>query len=307
MQLKAYVALAVGAFAISTSAILVKWTDAPSAITAFYRLFFAVLFMTPFFIVKNISEIRTFQKRDWLFSFLSGTLLAFHFIFWFESLRYTSVASSVVLVTLQPLFAFIGAYLFFKEPITKSALLSVFLAIGGSLLISWGDFRVSGKALYGDLLALLACAMVTGYWLVGQNLRQRFSLIAYTYIVYGMAAAILCVYALLFQYSFLSYRPTDWLCFILLAIVPTLLGHSLFNWAMRWVSAAMVSMAILFEPIGAIILAYILLGETVQLSQTIGAFCIMVGVGIYLFAQHKKHSFIQKQVVSDSSNDEAMK
>ncbi|WP_297991034.1 DMT family transporter, partial [uncultured Anoxybacillus sp.] len=147
--MKAYIALIIGAFSISTSAIFVKFTDAPSAVIAFYRLFFAVVFMTPLFIVKHIRETKQMKKKDWAFAVLSGTLLAFHFILWFESLRYTSVASSVVLVTLQPIFAFVGGFFFFKEKMTMSEWVSALLAILGSVIISWGDFRISGKALYG--------------------------------------------------------------------------------------------------------------------------------------------------------------
>ena len=288
--MKAYIALIIGAFSISTSAIFVKFTDAPSAVIAFYRLFFAVVFMTPLFIVKHIRETKQMNKKDWAFAVLSGTLLAFHFILWFESLRYTSVASSVVLVTLQPIFAFVGGFFFFKEKMTMSEWVSALLAILGSVIISWGDFRISGKALYGDMLALIACAMVTGYWLVGQHLRKQFSLITYTYIVYGIASLVLSVYVSLFRYSFLSYNANDWWCFILLAVIPTLFGHSLFNWAMKWVNAAMVSMAILFEPIGAIILAYIWLDEQVYLSQGIGSFFIIIGIGAYMFGKHIKNN-----------------
>ncbi|MED0657352.1 DMT family transporter [Anoxybacillus ayderensis] len=288
--MKAYIALIIGALSISTSAIFVKFTDAPSAVIAFYRLFFAVVFMTPLFIVKHIRETKQMNKRDWGLAVLSGTLLAFHFILWFESLRYTSVASSVVLVTLQPIFAFVGGFFFFKEKMTMSEWISALLAILGSVIISWGDFRVSGEALYGDMLALIACAMVTGYWLVGQHLRKQFSLITYTYIVYGIASLVLSVYVSLFRYSFLSYNANDWWCFVFLAVIPTLFGHSLFNWAMKWVNAAMVSMAILFEPIGAIILAYIWLDEKVYLSQGIGSFFIIIGIGAYMLGKHIKNN-----------------
>lgn len=286
--MKAYIALIIGALSISTSAIFVKFTDAPSSVIAFYRLFFAVVFMTPLFVAKHRKETKGMDRQDWAFAALSGTLLAFHFILWFESLRYTSVASSVVLVTLQPIFAFVGGFFFFKEKITMSEWVSALLAILGSVVISWGDFRVSGEALYGDMLALIACAMVTGYWLVGQHLRKQFSLIAYTYIVYGIASIVLGGYVALFRYSFFSYDRDDWLYFILLAVIPTLFGHSLFNWAMKWVNAAMVSMAILLEPIGAIILAYIWLDEKVYLSQAIGSFFIIVGIGAYMFGKHVK-------------------
>ncbi|AEH46668.1 DMT family transporter [Parageobacillus thermoglucosidasius] len=287
--LKPYLALFIGALSVSTSAILVKAAHAPASIIAFYRLFFTVLFMTPFFVkVKYIQELQMISKRDWVFSILSGALLAFHFIFWFESLNFTSVASSVVLVTLQPLFAFIGGYVFFKEKLTVGAVLSALLAIVGCVIISWGDFQVSGKALFGDALALFACVMVTGYWLLGQALRKRLSLMTYTYIVYGISTLTLLLYVLVLRFPLFSYRKIDWICFLLLAIVPTLLGHSLMNWSVKWVSAATVSMSILFEPVGAVILAYLLLGEVVQPSQLIGGIFILTGIGTYLWGENRK-------------------
>ncbi|OXB92798.1 DMT family transporter [Parageobacillus galactosidasius] len=286
---KPYFALFVGVISVSTSAILVKWAHAPASVIAFYRLFFTVLFMTPLF-VKYVSELKMISKREWIFSIISGVLLAFHFILWFESLNYTSVTSSVVLVTLQPLFAFIGGYVFFKERLTAGSFLSALLAIVGSIIISWGDFRISGKALFGDILALLACAMVTGYWLFGQELRKRLSLMTYTYIVYGISSLTLFLYVLAFQFPLFSYRKIDWICFILLAIVPTLLGHSLMNWSVKWVSAATISMSILFEPVGATILAYFLLGEIIQPSQLMGGIFILTGIGTYLWGENRKGS-----------------
>ena len=132
--------------------------------------------MLPLVYVKYRKSFKTIQASDWGYGSLAGISLAFHFILWFESLNYTSVASSVVLVTLQPLFAFIGTYLFFKEKLTLPAVAGGVTAVVGSIVISWGDFRISGIALWGDLLALTACAMVTGYLLFGQNIRKRLDL-----------------------------------------------------------------------------------------------------------------------------------
>ncbi len=266
---------------ISTSAVIVKLASAPAAVIAMYRLAFAILIMVPIVIRNYRGSFRHIKKSDWGFGSLAGISLAFHFILWFESLNYTSVASSVVLVTLQPLFAFIGTYLFFKEKLTLLAIAGGVTAVAGSIVISWGDFRISGMALWGDLLALTACAMVTGYLLFGQNIRKRLDLIPYTFIVYGIAALTLVIYNLVLRYPFFSYPGSDWGYFLLLAIFPTLLGHSLLNWAVKWVSVNVISMSILFEPIGASILAYFILGETLHVMQWIGGGVIITG--LYLF------------------------
>lgn len=290
-KINPYIILIIGVISVSSSAILVKLSSAPSGVIAFYRLFFAVLIMAPLFLLKYVAEIRFITKKDWIYSVLSGILLAFHFILWFESLNYTSVASSTVLVTLQPLFAFIGTFFIFGERSSFKAILSAILAIIGCVIISWGDFQISGKALWGDILALIACALVTGYFLYGQNLRKRISVISYTFIVYSISSVVLLTYVIFNGEKLYPYSTFDWINFFLLAVVPTLLGHSLFNWAVKWISTKTISMAILFEPLGAIILAYIIFEETVKPTQWIGGILVLLGVIIFLRDERKIKSW----------------
>lgn len=282
-----YLALAVGVITVSASAIFVKYCASSTGVIAFYRLFFSVVFMLPLFLAKFTPELKKITKRDWIFTVVSGVLLAFHFILWFESLNYTSVASSTVLVTLQPLFAFLGTYIFFKEKLTLGAITSGIIAIAGSFIISWGDFRVSGSALFGDFLALVACAFITAYLLLGQTVRQRISLITYTFLVYLMSSITLFIYVIATGDSFIPTQGSDWIYFILLALLPTLLGHSLFNWVVKWISTSMISMAILFEPIGAAILAYFLLGESVMWSQVLGGGVVIAGICLFIISERR--------------------
>lgn len=282
-----YFILAIGVISVSASAILVKFSTAPSGVIAFYRLFFSVIFMLPVFLIKYVTELRLITKRDWIFSIIAGVFLAFHFIFWFESLNYTSVASSTVLVTLQPLFAFIGTYIFFKERFSFKAILSGIVAVVGSVIISWGDFKISGSALFGDILALIACMLVTAYLMFGQTVRKRLSLVTYTFLVYSISTITLFFYVLIVQEPLLPYGSSDWVYFILLALVPTLLGHTLFNWSIKYLSTSTISMAILFEPVGATILAYYLLSEYVVWTQLVGGLVVIGGVSFFLLDERK--------------------
>jgi drug/metabolite transporter (DMT)-like permease len=286
-KINPYVALAIGVISVSTSAILVKVSSAPSGVIAFYRLLFSVLFMLPVFLIKYVPELRLITRRDWVYSLVAGVFLAFHFILWFESLNYTSVASSTVLVTLQPLFAFAGTYFFFKEKFTWKAILSGLLAIGGSVIISWGDFKISGSALFGDILALIACALVTAYLMFGQTVRKRLSLITYTFVVYSISTVTLLLYVLIVQEPLLPYATSDWVYFILLALIPTLLGHTLFNWSLKWISTSTISMAILFEPVGAAVLAYYLLQESVVWTQVLGGAIVIGGISLFLLDERR--------------------
>jgi len=277
-----YIPILIGIISISLSAIFVKLASADAGVIAFYRMLFSVLIMSPIFFTKYVKELALIRGRDWLFSTIAGIFLAFHFILWFESLNYTSVASSTVLVTLQPLFAFIGTYIFFKEPLSAKTIASGLIAILGSFLISWGDFQVSGVALYGDMLALIACALITAYLLFGQEVRKRISLITYTMVVYSISTICLFLYVLLKGESFGPYPTMSWLWFLLLAIIPNLLGHTLFNWAIKWVSTNVISIAVLFEPIGAAILAYFVFGEYLMTSQIIGGIVVILGITLFV-------------------------
>ncbi|WP_421380830.1 DMT family transporter [Bacillus salacetis] len=295
-RMNPYFILVIGVISVSTSAILVKVSSADAGVIAFYRLLFTILLMSPVFFIKYWKELKKITMKDWGYAMAAGFFLAFHFILWFESLNYTSVASSTVLVTLQPLFAFLGTYLFFKEKFSKTALLSGALAISGSIVISWGDFRISGMALWGDLLALLACALVTAYLLFGQNVRKRLSLVTYTFIVYLISTIVLFIYVWLKGEKLGPYPKEEWVYFLLLAIIPTLLGHTLFNWSLKWLSTSTISMAILFEPVGASILAYYLLGEAVIMSQVIGGGIILLGIFLFVKEERKIRKLTALQV-----------
>ncbi|MGE8000006.1 DMT family transporter [Lysinibacillus sp. NPDC093190] len=291
-----YIPIFIGVISVSLSAIFVKLANAEAGVIAFYRMFFSVLIMAPLFFWKYTNEIKELRIRDWLFSSVAGIFLAFHFILWFESLNYTSVASSTVLVTLQPLFAFIGTYFFFKENITLKTIFAGVIAIVGSILISWGDFKLSGTAFYGDMLALVACALVTAYFLFGQDVRKRLSLVTYTMIVYAVSTITLLIYVLIKGESFGPYSTMDWIWFILLAIVPNLFGHTLFNWSIKYVSTNVVSIAILFEPIGAAILALLIFKEYLIATQIIGGFIVIVGILLFVVDEKKIFKFFSKKL-----------
>jgi len=286
-----YIPIVIGVVSVSMSAIFVKLASSEAGIIAFYRMLFSVLIMAPLFLGKYTKELMTLRGRDWLFSSLAGIFLAFHFILWFESLNYTSVASSTVLVTLQPLFAFVGTYFFFKEKITMKTIVAGAIAIVGSILISWGDFKVSGSAFYGDVLALIACALATAYFLLGQDVRKRLSLMTYTMVVYVVSTITLFIYVIVKGESFGPYSSMDWLWFFLLALLPNLFGHTLFNWSIKYVSTNVISIAILFEPVGAAILALIIFNEYLIVTQIMGGLIVLAGILLFVIDIKKIFNF----------------
>ena len=292
-----YVAVVIGVIALSLSAIFVRLIEeAPVAITASYRLLLAGIILSPYVLLKKREEIKKLRKREGWIAVLAGISLAIHFILWFESLQYTSVASSVVLVTLQPIFAFIGTYLFFKERFSSATIISMFIAIFGSFVIVMGDFQIGGDAFYGDMLALSAALFITIYFLIGQQIRLKTSVTTYTFIAYSIGGLFLLFYALLKGYPIVQYPANDWLYFILLAIIPTIFGLNLLNWSLKWFSTSLISMAIILEPIGASIFAYFLFNEIISWSQWLGGTIIIFG--LYLFVTSTKRERNMRLTVS---------
>ncbi|SDF57611.1 Threonine/homoserine efflux transporter RhtA [Limimonas halophila] len=278
----AYAGVALAVAAVSTSAVLVRLATAPAPVIATYRLAFAVALMAPVVLGWHRQALRRVSPRDLGLCLIAGVFLAFHFVAWFESLALTTVASSTVLVTLQPLFAFVGTWLLFGERLPLPALLGGVLAIMGSGIIGWGDLRIAGEAFTGDALALFAAMLISAYFMVGQSVRQRLDLMPYTFLVYGMATAVLLVYDLAQGHALGGYPTADWVIFLAMAVGPTLLGHSILNWSVKWVGASVIAVAILFEPVGASALAYAVLGEVPVATQYAGGAVILLGIGIFM-------------------------
>ncbi|WP_146551130.1 MULTISPECIES: DMT family transporter [Rummeliibacillus] len=275
--------LIIGVVAISFSSILVKWSEAPASILGMYRLFFTIIILFPFLPWKQMKHIsKKMTVKDWTLLFISGTFLGLHFLFWMDSLKHTTVASSMILTTLEPVFVMIGAYFLFKERTSPVGILSIGLAIIGSIIIASGDIGFSSSALYGDLLSILGTLAVAIHMLAGQNLCRKIPPSIYSTFVFLIGGIILLFYSLINNVSLVNYSKNDWIIFLLLALIPNIFGHALFNWLLKYVDATTISMSVLGEPIGAIILAYFLLGEGITMLQTIGGVLAIVGVGIFL-------------------------
>lgn len=282
-----YVILFFGVFALSTSAIFVKLADAPATIIAFYRMFFATVILFPFLLInkKNRQELCLLSKKQWGLGLLSGVFLASHYVLWFESLHYTSVASSTVIVTLQPLFSMAGGYFLFKERFSRGAILGCLVAIVGSIIIAWQDFQISGQALFGDILAFIAAGIITAYFFIGQHVRKKLSLVPYSVIGYASSALFLSIFAFSQHLSFFHYSIQTWWAFIGLAFIATILGQTIFNWLLKWLSTSVISISILGETIGTCILAYFILNEVISFQQGIGILLILIGLAVFLLKQ----------------------
>jgi drug/metabolite transporter (DMT)-like permease len=283
---RAQVLLPFGLVAISFASILIKICEAPPLIIAAYRLTLAILLLIPFTLPRTLREFRLCGRQAIFPSLLAGLFLCFHFALWVTSLKYTSVASSVIFVTTNPIFVALASAFFLGESLSAALLLSILVAICGGLIIGWGDWHKGTESLYGDFLALLGAIMGTGYLLVGRRVRQKLDLMAYITLVYGIAAVLLVLLALISGDAFFSYSPRTYLLFLLLALVPQLVGHTTMNWALKFFSATLVAVLILGEPIGATTLAYLLLGEPLSKNLLWGGPLVLLG--IFLSAREER-------------------
>ena len=271
--------IVVGVLGISASSIFVKFSQAPSAVTAAWRLLWTVLLLTPVVIGKRTvrQELGQAPKKLVFFSILSGLFLAIHFVLWFESLKHTSVASSTTIVCTEVIWVCLGFCLFLKGKITGKAVLAIGITLFGSVLIALSDSG-SGSHLYGDILALLAAVAVAVYTLIGRLVREKLSTTVYTYMVYSACAAVLVVTCLAQGASLLGYGWGAVIVGLLLAVFSTILGHSIFSWCLKYFSPSFVSASKLCEPVVAAVIAGFLFGELPGWLQILGGILILGGV-----------------------------
>lgn len=280
---KNYLVLGFGVIAVAFAAIFIRLAGdegAPSVVIATYRLCLAALIIAPIALTRAGKELRQLSRNQILLAVCSGVFLALHFALWIASLRYTSVTSSVVLVAISPIFVAVASFLLFHEKITRRILIGIAVSIAGAIIIGFNSWEIGGDSLKGSLLAFLGALAVTGYFLIGRKLRQKMGLLSYIFLTYTSAAVVLLVWSVIVGGSLTGYSGKAYLMFVLLALVPQLLGHSSLNWSLRSVPATMVTIAVLGEPIGASILAFAILGEAPTVAETVGGVLILGGIAL---------------------------
>ena len=288
-------ALLTAILAVSTASIFIRFAQmdgAPSLVIAALRLTFATLLLAPLVITRHRDEIRNLTRSELTLGLVAGLFLAVHFATWISSLEYTSVASSVVFVSTGPLWVALLSPMLLNERLTRAAIIGLGLALlGGSVIgladaCTWsGGLRcpelnqvMQGRAMWGNFLALAGAWAVTGYLIIGRKLRMKLSLIPYIFVVYGMAAIGLIVLMLTAGQSPFGYEAKTYGWIFLLAAIPQLIGHSTYNWALRYLPAAFVAVTTLGEPIGSAILASFILDEKPTIAIVIGGVLILLGI-----------------------------
>lgn len=281
--------IVIGVFGISLSSIFVKYSSAPSAVTAAFRLIWTVLFLTPVVLGKSAVRRKLFNlpRKMVLLSCLSGLFLAIHFVLWFESLNHTSVASSTTIVCTEVIWVCLGFCLFLKGKLSIKSILAIAVTLVGSVLIAYADSGDDSQ-LYGDILALLAAIAVAVYTLVGRVVRNRTSTTVYTYMVYSSCSLVLVAICAVQGYKLFDHGLSPILVGALLAIFSTILGHSIFSWCLKFFSPSFVSASKLCESVAAAVMAAFLFGEMPVPLQVLGGILILGGVYWYSRIERKE-------------------
>ncbi|MDE3091752.1 MAG: DMT family transporter [Chloroflexota bacterium] len=281
-SVKPYLILAIGILAVSSSAFLITFARAdgmPAVAIAALRLTLASLVLAPVALTRARGEWRRLARREWALAILSGISLALHFAFWISSLDYTSVMSSIVFVSTNPLFVGLTSVLILRESLRRGTIIGIALAALGGAVVGLNDLGQAGaESLHGDALALAGAVAVSGYLLIGRRLRKQLSLVAYIGVVYSTAAIVLLALAAAMGVSLLGYSARAYVLIALLAAGPQLIGHSAYNWALKYLSATFITVTILAEPIGATLLAIPILAQIPSPIKLAGGALILIGI-----------------------------
>jgi drug/metabolite transporter (DMT)-like permease len=290
-----YFALSVSIISVSTAAILIVSSDAESLTIAFYRLLFTVLLILPlvFLRKKSRKELFNLERKEYLIMIGIGVILAAHFTFWITSLKYTSVASSVILVTAHPVIVGPISHYFLKERLSLINVMGITISLFGVGILVLGNYglgAISLDSIEGNILAILGGVAAGLYILGGRKLRKTVSVTSYAFIVYSIAAIVLFILCLIFNSDLVNVSRKDYQIFILMAIISGIFGHTLYNWSLKHIRASVASVALLGEPIGSTLLAFFIpwIQQIPSNFTALGGAIILLG--IYLTAKTKKSS-----------------
>jgi len=302
--LSPYVGLMIGILAASSASIFIRFAqlEAPSLVIAAYRLALATIILAPLALTRRRHELKSLDRRQVGLMVLSGFFLGCHFATWISSLKYTSVPSSAVLVKTSPLWVALLSPIFLKERLRKIVGVGLVIALAGSIIVGGSEAcqisasglncesisqAIGGKSMLGNALAFAGAWFAAFYLIIGRKVRSGLSLLTYTFVVYGTAAVTLVIMVAVSGESLVGYSPTTSLFFLALAIIPQLIGHSSFNWALKFLPAALVSIVLLGEPISSSILAFFILKEPPTVLEGLGGILILFGIYLATAYQEK--------------------
>jgi drug/metabolite transporter (DMT)-like permease len=291
---KAKTSLLIATFAVSGASIFIRFCDSSALTIAFWRIFLAVILLTPLLLYPDIRNqfLTGMNIKQIKLYIAAGFFLSLHFFSWIQSLQYTTVAASVIVVNSSPLWVTFLSFILFRETINRFQVIGLILSFFGVILIAFlnSPLELLGEFQEGVILALFGGIMVALYFIIGKRMRSNFNVsnIPYTYFVNIFCAFFLFIYSLVLSENVLNYSSNDFIWFLALAIGPSLLGHALYTYAMKRLSGQVVSLTVLGEAVGASILSFIFLSEALSAPTILGG--IFIGVGIVMAVHSEQES-----------------
>jgi len=282
-------AVVLGVIAVSFAAVFIRMCQAPPLAVAFYRMALAAAMLLPLMTGRRGWRQLSGLSRPLLGRILlAGLFLGLHMGTWVTSLYYTSVASSMILVSTQSIFVVLLSHFAIKERVSRAVMAAVTVALVGSIIIGGGDLQVGRHSLIGDGLALAGGFLAAAYMITGRTVRRKLPLLPYVFLVYSTAAVLLGIGCLVTGTQMWGYPGETFLWLILLALIPTHLGHTMFNWALRYIPAYVISISLLGEPIGSTTLAYFIFKETPPALTFVGGALVLAGVYLVIRDQGRR-------------------
>ncbi len=297
MRASPYAAIATAIACVSTASLFILWSASPPVTIALYRLALASAIVVPIALLSRRRSFANITRADAFLMAGVGAILATHFALWITSLKVqgVTVASSVILVTSHPLLVGLLSHFVLKERLSAKAAVGIVVGFSGVVVIAIAGYAVSGETLMGDLLAFLGGIAAGFYLLAGRRIRQRVSLLGYASFVYASATAVLFLYAIVLGVSLMPIGDlrTEMALFLGLALIPQLGGHTLYNWSLRWVSAPVVSLSLVGEPIGSSLLAWVFLSQEPGLAVAVGGALALAGIYLTVLGESARAQSVE--------------
>lgn len=289
-----YIVLA-GTFFTSLSSIIIRFSEAPALVISAYRMLFTSLMLLIPVIINNRHEFKKITKKEYILCTVSGIFLALHFASWISSIKMTTVANSTILVSCSPIFVALSNYFITKEKLGRKKAIGISMSLAGTIIIAMGSSNEkSSNMMLGNILAFLGAIFVAGYFVIGGIARKNLSAGVYVFIVYSVSTAALFIMCIISETPIYPYPPKEFLLFIALAFFCSILGHTVYNYMVKYVSSTMISVSTLSEPIFASILALLIFSEIPSIYTLIGGIIIITGIFYYLISQNKEIKSLEK-------------
>ncbi len=269
-----------GVVGISAAAVLVRWSTAPSMVLVLYRMTIAVLLLLPPVLLKGREELKGMTKKEWLLTVSAGCCLGLHFSAFFESLRHTSIASAVILSDAEVLFVALGSILVFRKKLSGRCWVAVGLSLIGAVMVALADGG-GESGLLGNVLALTSTFLLALYTMIGASVRSRISNTTYTFVAYGCAALTVLTLSLISGTPLTGYGANNLLTALGMAVLCTLLGHSVFTWGLKYLPPAYISTVKLLDPVFSALWGLLLFAEKPTLPVILGGVIVIAGVFLY--------------------------